>query len=148
MKTKDAIFALGCFWGVQKYFDQIDGVQSTEVGYTGGVVLNPTYDDLFDHSEAIKIEYYPEEVSYKELLEGFVEKRDPTCLIQVEQYKSAIYYGDEEEKNIIEKFLNKIQKTESREVVVEVLPQTLFYRAEEYHQKYYEKAGDTPYSCS
>lgn len=142
MSTKTAIFALWCFWSVQAFFDTVDGVEQTEVWYTWGEEVNPTYDDLFDHSEAIKIEYDPDYVTYKELLEYFVEKRDPTFVAHKEQYKSAIYYETQEEKDIAEEFLKKIQKHESREVVVEILPQTQFYRAEEYHQKYSEKAGN------
>lgn len=148
MQTKTAIFALWCFRGVQTFFDSLDGVLETTVWYTGGWVLNPTYDDLFDHTEAIKIDYDPDQVSYKELLEWFVEKRDPGFVAHKEQYKSAVYYEDTQEQVICENFFENIEKNEKRPVSVEILPQTMFYRAEEYHQKFHEKQWWGSFSCS
>jgi len=139
MKNKIAIFALWCFWWVQYYFDNIDWIVSTVVWYTWWKQINPIYDDLYDHTEAIKIEYNPDKISYTELLEFFLDKRDPTFISTSQQYKSAIYYNNAEEKNEAENFFNNAQKNEIRKIVVEILPQTIFYKAEEYHQKYNEK---------
>lgn len=147
METKTAIFALGCFRWVQSFFDKVDWVLETTVGYTGWSALNPTYDDLFDHTEAIKIDYDPWEVSYRELLEWFVEKRDPGFVAHKEQYKSAVYYENEEERLISEHFFDTLEKNAKRPVTIEVLPQTMFYRAEEYHQKFHEKQGGWSFSC-
>ena len=139
MNQKVAIFALGCFWSVQSFFDEVDGVLETEVGYTWGEEPDPTYNDLFDHTEAIKITYNPDDVSYDDLLEYFLEKRDPTLTYYKEQYKSAIYYQNQEEKQKAEDLLASIQTVNEREVTIQVLPATEFYRAEEYHQKYNDK---------
>ncbi len=154
-----ALFAAGCFWGVQATFDAIPGVIETEVGYTGGDVINPTYEqvctDTTGHAEAVKITYDNKIVSYEELLDIFFKNHNPTTLNQQgpdkgSQYRSAIFYFNESQKK---KALSKIQELEQNKIfnqpmVTEVVPAKEFYPAEEYHQKYLEKKGKKScFSC-
>lgn len=151
--TKTAYFASGCFWGTQYYLDKIDGVISTTVGYIGGEVPNPTYEQVSSgetgHVEAVKVEYDPEKLSYEELAKIFLETHDPT---QVggqgpdigSQYLSKIFYSDEEEKNIAEKLIG-ILETKGMKIVTKVEPTKEFFQAEDYHQDYYKNNGQQPY---
>ena len=156
LKTEKAIFAAGCFWGVEDAFRQTDGVVSTSVGYTGGNYENPTYQDVCSdrtgHAEAVEVIYDPEKVSYDDLLNIFWEIHDPTTLNRQgpdigSQYRSAIFYHDESQR---EKAAASKQKLEAiqkggRRVVTQIVPASTFYRAEDYHQQYLEKRGQA--SC-
>jgi len=150
MKKDKAIFAAGCSWGVQDYFDQIPGVTKTTVGYSGGFIEDPTYEEVCTgqtgHAEAILIEFDPSIVSYETLLKHFFILHDPTQYMRQgpdigTQYRSAIFFFDENQKDIIEKYIKKIQPRYEEEIVTEVTPATEFYTAEDYHQKFTERTG-------
>lgn len=145
---KKAYFAAGCFWGVQKAFDETPGVLETTVGYMGGHKENPTYKEVCGgdtgHAEAIEVFYNPEEISYEKLLDKFFEIHDPTQLNRQgpdfgHQYRSAIFYTDEEQKAKAESAIEKLSAGEQYEdeIVTEVEPAEDFWKAEDYHQKYY-----------
>lgn len=147
-----ATFAAGCFWGVEDAFRQVHGVTSTAVGYTGGTRVNPSYRDVCTgatgHAEAVEVEFDPDEVSYLELLATFWKSHDPTTVNRQgpdvgTQYRSAIFFHDAEQekeardsKGVLEK-----QGVFQRPIVTQILPAGPFYRAEEYHQQYFEKQG-------
>jgi peptide-methionine (S)-S-oxide reductase len=147
-----ATFAAGCFWGVEDAFRQVHGVTSTAVGYTGGTRVNPSYRDVCTgatgHAEAVEVEFDPDEVSYLELLATFWKSHDPTTVNRQgpdvgTQYRSAIFFHDAEQekeardsKGVLEK-----QGVFRRPIVTQILPAGPFYRAEEYHQQYFEKQG-------
>ncbi|WP_022671375.1 peptide-methionine (S)-S-oxide reductase MsrA [Hippea alviniae] len=147
MRVSTAIFAGGCFWCLQKVFDQTDGVIRTTVGYTGGRLKNPTYEKVSagigGHYEAVKVEYNTEKISYEELVKVFFKNIDPTnpygqfCDIG-KQYETAIFYSNDTEKKIAEKLKEKLEKANIT-VNTKILPVSEFYEAEEYHQKYYLK---------
>jgi peptide-methionine (S)-S-oxide reductase len=147
-----ATFAAGCFWGVEEAFREIPGVISTTVGYTGGTMKSPTYQDVCSgrtgHAEALEVEFDPARVSYLELLAMFWKSHDPTTLNRQgpdvgSQYRSAIFYHDaEQEKEAREsKALLEKEKIFKRPIVTEITPATEFYRAEDYHQRYFERRG-------
>ena len=145
-----ATFAAGCFWGVEEKFRKINGVISTSVGYTGGSFENPTYQDVCagktGHAEAVEIIFNPSIISYEELVEIFWKIHDPTALNRQgfdigTQYRSAIFFHNEEQEKIAKSSKEKLQKSLKKEIVTEILPASTFYKAEEYHQKYLEKRG-------
>ena len=145
---KKAIFAGGCFWGVQRFFDQFDGVLETTVGYANGKTANPTYQDVKSqesgHSETVKIVYDESKVSLVELLKYFYMIIDPLSLNKQGEdegisYRTGIYYTDVKELEVIQSFTTDMQKNYDKQIVVEVLPLEHFYDAEDYHQKYLEK---------
>lgn len=147
--TSTAIFAAGCFWGVQYYFDQVPGVLNTEVGYIGGSLEKPTYEEVCynntGHAEAVKITFDPDQTSYETLLKQFFRMHDPTQLNRQgpdvgEQYRSAIFVLDEKQTKAAESMIARL-KSEGVDVVTTVEPAGSFWRAEEYHQKYTEKTG-------
>ncbi|MFH0763642.1 MAG: bifunctional methionine sulfoxide reductase B/A protein [Candidatus Omnitrophota bacterium] len=151
-KYERAIFAAGCFWGVEEAFRNIKGVVSTMVGYTGGKKQNPTYEDVCTdktgHAEAVEIEYDPSVVSYDALLDAFWKMHDPTTMNRQgpdkgTQYRSAIFYMNEAQKNSALVSKERLQNSGKykNSVVTEVTPAVEFYPAEEYHQKYYMKHG-------
>ena len=138
-----ATFAAGCFWGVEDKFRKLAGVISTQVGYTGGHTENPTYEqvcsDKTGHAEAVEITFDPEKISYKELLDVFWRIHDPTTLNRQgfdvgSQYRSAIFYHNDEQKKLA-------LETKPENAVTEIVSASKFWRAEEYHQLYYEKTG-------
>jgi len=144
-----ATFAAGCFWGVESIFRQVKGVAETMVGYIGGDLDNPTYEDVCGgntgHAEAIEIEYDPDKISYEELLMVFWSNHNPTTINQQgpdigEQYRSAIFFHDSEQEQLAKTIKEKLQpaakKRFSKEIVTEIKPATTFYKAEEYHQNY------------
>ncbi len=147
---EQAIFAAGCFWGVQYYFDQVPGVTSTLVGYTGGTTENPTYEDVCynqtGHAEALLIEFDASEVSYETLVRQLFRMHDPTQLNRQgpdvgDQYRSAIFYVTDEQKEIAEKVIADLAKNYEQPIVTEVTMAGPFYQAEDYHQKYTQKTG-------
>jgi peptide methionine sulfoxide reductase msrA/msrB len=157
-KLKKAYFAGGCFWGVEYYLQQKRGVISVENGYMGGNVPNPTYNEVCNgntgHLETVEVLYYPEFVSYEELAKLFFEIHDPTQKNGQgpdigTQYLSAIFYNDQNEKEIIEKLIT-ILKNKGLNVVTLVLSakNKPFYKAEKYHQDYYFKNHKVPYCHS
>ena len=154
--TQTATFGAGCFWCVEAVFQQLDGVQSVASGYSGGHVDNPTYKQVCNgntgHAEVIQITYNPQEISFAELLEAFWSSHDPTTLNRQgadvgTQYRSVIYYHNNEQKELAEKFKKELTASNafSNPVVTEISPFTKFYKAEDYHQNYYNQNGDQPY---
>lgn len=151
-KYKQAVFAEGCFWGVEEVFRKVDGVENVVVGYTGGHTENPTYEDVCrgntGHAEAVLVAYDPKKVSYKELLAVFWKTHDPTTLNRQgpdigEQYRSAIFYLDDEQKKFAEESKKELQAP-GKKIVTEITKASEFYKAEEYHQSYFKKKGIDP----
>lgn len=147
-----AMFGAGCFWGVEATFRRVGGVTDTAVGYSGGWKENPTYEDVCTdttgHAEVVLVTYDPGEVSYEELLDVFWKSHDPTQLNRQgpdvgEQYRSAVFYFNEEQRQAAEMSKERLQKSGryKRDVVTEITLASTFYRAEEYHQRYWEKRG-------
>lgn len=147
-----AIFAAGCFWGVEETFRNVKGVLSTRAGYTGGHTENPTYEEVCTHStghaEAVEVTFYPGVVSYKELLNIFWDIHDPTSENRQgpdigSQYRSAIFYIDAEQERLARESMKELEKAGlyKRPIVTEITPAPAFYPAEEYHQKYLMKRG-------
>lgn len=145
-----ATFAAGCFWGVEAAFRQIEGVTDTQVGYTGGRFPNPTYRDVCSdstgHAEAVEVAFDPERVSYEELLEAFWKMHDPTSPNRQgpdvgSQYRSAIFYCSPEQESAASASKGRVQARFRKPIVTEIAPAPRFYRAEEYHQRYFEKQG-------
>ncbi len=152
-KVAKAYFAAGCFWGVEYYFQRAKGVLETEVGYTGGRTENPTYQEVCSkttgHYEAIEVTYDADETDFETLTKLFFETHDPTQTDGQgpdlgEQYLSVAFYTTEEEKAAIEKLI-LVLENKGLKVATVIKPATTFYRAEEYHQRYYDKTGKTPY---
>jgi peptide-methionine (S)-S-oxide reductase len=148
--AEQAMFGAGCFWGVQTRFDEVPGVTETAVGYSGGKMPNPTYRDVCTdetgHAEVVLVEFDPQKVSYEELLRLFFQLHDPTQLNRQgpdfgTQYRSAIFYFSPEQKATAERVKQEMQKVIRGTIVTQVEPAQMFYRAEEYHQKYLEKRG-------
>lgn len=151
-KTQTALFAGGCFWGVEAAFRQIPGVVRTTVGYTGGQRENPSYEQVSTgatgHAEAIEVEFDPTRISYTELLDHFWQMHDPTQLDRQgpdvgRQYRSAIFYTGDEQKQQAEASKNDLAKSGrfDKPIVTEVIVATPFYPAEDYHQRFFEKQG-------
>jgi len=146
-----AIFAAGCFWGVQYYFDQVPGVLETEAGYIGGHVDKPSYElvctHTTGHAEAVKIVYDPKKTSFETLLKQFFRMHDPTQLNRQgpdvgDQYRSAIFYLDEEQKNTAQNLIDELNKKNfGGRIVTSLEPATTFWPAEDYHQKFTERTG-------
>jgi len=147
-----ATFAEGCFWGVEANFRRVVGVESVESGYTGGKVADPSYEDVCTgrtgHAEAVEIEYDPARVRYEDLLEVFWASHDPTTPNRQgpdvgTQYRSAIFFHDAEQEKAARASKEKIEKSGrfKRPIVTEIVAAGPFYKAEEYHQRYFEKHG-------
>ncbi len=134
--SKTATFAMGCFWGPDGLFGAIPGVINTRVGYAGGTKEDPTYHRLGDHTETIQMDYDPDKISYKELLDIFWRDHDPTQAKSI-QYMSIIFYHDEEQKKIAEKTKEKEQSKTSGTLITDIRDISRFYLAEGYHQKYH-----------
>ncbi len=151
--NKKIVISGGCFWGIEELIRSQPGVVSTEVGYTGGKNENPTYDNHPGHAEAVSIEYDPTKTSYKNLLDFFFQIHNPTTLNQQgndvgTSYRSAIFYGDENERKEGEEFIKIVNKSKRwKDLVVTTLePLGIFYKAEEYHQDYLQK-NNGGYTC-
>jgi len=148
--NKKALFAAGCFWGVQHYFDQVPGVLKTVAGYTGGNTENPSYEDVCGHetghAEAVLVEFDPELVYYETLLKHFFKIHNPTQRNRQgpdigDQYRSAVFYFDEKQKVTAEKLIESLRNNFDNPIVTEITKAGTFYPAEDYHQKYAEKNG-------
>jgi peptide-methionine (S)-S-oxide reductase len=149
-KMEIATFGAGCFWGVEEAFRKIKGVNETTVGYMGGKLENPTYEDVCTnttgHAEVVQIRYNPEQVTYEELIETFWKIHDPTQINRQGadmgyQYRSVIFYHNEKQKNIAEKTKESIKNSGKykKPIATEIIEAKTFYKAEEYHQKYLSK---------
>ncbi len=147
-----AIFAAGCFWGVEEAFRQLKGVTSTTVGYTGGTMKDPSYKDVCTgttaHAEAVEVEFDPKQISYDQLLSVFWQSHDPTTLNRQgpdygTQYRSAIFYEDAEQEAAARRSKAELEKSGlfKRPIVTEIKPASKFYRAEDYHQQYFANRG-------
>ena len=153
-KTEKATFAAGCFWHVEAAFRNLEGVINATVGYTGGNFENPTYEEVCSdktgHAEVVQIEYDPSKVRYKKLLDVFWKIHDPTQLNRQgpdigAQYRSAIFYHNEKQKNAAVASKEKLEKSGkyNKPIVTEIKLASTFYKAEEYHQRYLDKKGLT-----
>jgi peptide-methionine (S)-S-oxide reductase len=147
-----ATFGAGCFWGVEATFRQVAGVVSTAVGYMGGKLANPTYQDVCTdetgHTEAVQITYDPLKTSYDDLLRVFWQNHDPTTLNRQgpdvgTQYRSVIFYHTPEQETLARASKEGLERAGAfkRPIVTEIVPASAFWRAEEYHQQYLEKRG-------
>ncbi|MGH6932347.1 MAG: peptide-methionine (S)-S-oxide reductase MsrA [Dongiaceae bacterium] len=150
-----AIFAAGCFWGVESAFRQVPGVLATAVGYTGGHMADPTYRQVCGertgHAEAVLVEYDPAKASYEQLLDVFWENHDPTQLNRQgpdygSQYRSAIFVNGAEQEAAANASKQRLAASGKlrRPIVTEIVSAGPFYMAEDYHQQYFEKRGVTP----
>ena len=147
-----ATFGAGCFWGVEEAFRQTPGVSSTAVGYAGGTLDNPTYEQVCSgrtgHAEVVQVEFDPAQVSYEQLLQVFWENHNPTQLNRQgpdigTQYRSAIFYHSPEQKAVAEQSKQQLEASGqfNRPIVTQIEAASTFYRAEEYHQQYLAKRG-------
>ena len=146
-----ATFGAGCFWGIESQFRQVKGVTSATVGYSGGALVNPSYEDVCSgetgHAEAVEVIFDPDVVSYDQLLDVFWSIHDPTTLNRQgpdvgSQYRSAIFTHDPGQDAAAKASKERLQTTigPGREIVTEITPAAVFYRAEDYHQQYIEKS--------
>jgi peptide-methionine (S)-S-oxide reductase len=152
---KKATFGAGCFWGVEAAFRQIDGVTATRVGYSGGTLDNPTYEDVCSHTtghaEVVEVTYDDDTVSYDDLLNVFWRKHDPTQLNRQgydigDNYRTVVFVHDEEQRAAAERSKENEQASHKSPVVTTIEPAQTFYEAEDYHQQYLEKRGRS--SCT
>jgi len=152
MDKPTAIFGAGCFWGVEAAFRAVDGVMATEVGYAGGTIDNPSYEqvctDTTGHAEVVKVTFDPEEISYEDLLEVFWDSHNPTTLNRQgpdvgRQYRSVIFWADDAQREAAEKSKAKADASGrfSAPIVTAIEPVSTYFPAEEYHQQYFEKQG-------
>lgn len=151
--TEEAIFAAGCFWGVEYYFKKLPGVLKTEVGYAGGIVENPTYEQICSgktgHFEVIRVIYDPGKISYEALVKYFFEIHDPTQTNGQgpdlgQQYLSVIFFYNDEQKRVANSLIKQLQE-KNLKIATQLLPVHTFWPAENYHQDYYTKTGKQPY---
>ncbi|MBO3269623.1 MULTISPECIES: peptide-methionine (S)-S-oxide reductase MsrA [Hymenobacter] len=151
-----ATFGAGCFWCTEAVFQDLEGVEKVESGYAGGRIANPTYKEvcsgLTGHAEVINITYDPGKISFKELLEIFWKTHDPTTLNRQgndvgTQYRSVVYYHNDEQKQLAEEYKKKLNDAHAfpNPVVTEISAAPTFYKAENYHQDYYNLNGTQPY---
>lgn len=151
-----ATLAGGCFWCTEAIFKRLKGVKSIEPGYSGGIVKNPTYEQVCagntSHAESIRIEFDPKQISFEKLLEVFFALHDPTTLNRQgadvgTQYRSAIFYHNLAQKNIAEKVKNNLDRQGhyQQKIITEIVPFTNFYKAENYHKDYFDNNSQQPY---
>ena len=152
---KKATFGAGCFWGVEAAFRQLDGVTATRVGYAGGHLDRPTYEDVCSHTtghaEVVEVTYDPEQVTYDELLQVFWRKHDPTQLNRQgwdigDNYRSVIFFHDDEQRAAALRSKDAEQENWRAPIVTQIEPAQTFWEAEDYHQQYLEKRGRS--SCT
>lgn len=150
IKTEKADFGGGCFWGVEELFRTIPGVMHTTVGYEGGHIDNPTYEQVCSHTtghaETVQVEFDPSKTSYKKLLDVFFENHNPTQLNKQgfdvgDNYRSVVFYHDEDQKELAEhKIAELVQSRKYKNpIVTQVVPSKTFWHAEDYHQQYLRK---------
>ncbi|MBO9632285.1 MAG: peptide-methionine (S)-S-oxide reductase MsrA [Chitinophagaceae bacterium] len=155
-KIDTATFGTGCFWCTEAIFQQLNGVLKVTSGYSGGHVVSPTYKDVSTgttgHAEVIEIVYDPTVITFDELLEVFWQTHDPTTLNRQgndvgPQYRSVIFYHNQEQKGKSEKYKKELNESGAfdKPIVTEISPYTTFYKAEDYHQDYYNNNGSQPY---
>lgn len=158
-KIDTATLGTGCFWCTEAIFEQLNGVLKVTSGYTGGHVKNPTYKEVCTgetgHAECVQVQYEPDKISFDELLEVFWQVHDPTTLNRQgadvgPQYRSAIFYHNEEQKKKAEHYKNELNKNGAfkNPVVTEISPATKFYPAEDYHQEYYQNNKNANPYCA
>lgn len=149
-RLEQATFAAGCFWGVEATFRRLAGVKSTQVGYSGGALKNPSYHDVCTdstgHAEAVEVAYDPQVISYHDLLEVFWSNHNPTTLNRQgpdvgTQYRSAIFFHSPEQEAEARRSRDETQARFPRPIVTEIKPAQTFWPAEDYHQQYLEKRG-------
>ena len=156
LKIDTATFGAGCFWCVEAQFQMLDGVEKVESGFSGGQVKNPSYREVCNgttgHAEVCNIYYDPKKVSYEELLYAFWQSHDPTQLNRQgndtgTQYRSVIFFHNDKQKQLAEEYKKKLndEKVYDKPVVTEVSPFTVFYKAEDYHQNYFNQNGEESY---
>lgn len=156
VSVDSAIFGAGCFWCVEAVFQELKGVISVSSGYMGGKVKNPTYKEvcsgLTGHAEVCKVVFDPNVIEYKDLLEAFWQSHDPTTLNRQgadtgAQYRSVVFYTNEEQKKAAEFYKQKLNEEGAfgKPIVTEISPISEFYKAEDYHQNYYNENGNAPY---
>lgn len=156
VKTDTATFGTGCFWCTEAVFQQLEGVLKTTSGYSGGHVANPSYKEVCTgetgHAECLEIIYDPTKITYDDLLEVFWQVHDPTTLNRQgndvgTQYRSVIFYHNNEQKEKAEKYKGELDKSGAwdKPIVTEIVPAAPFYKAEDYHQNYYNDNGSQPY---
>lgn len=154
--TERATFGGGCFWCTEAVFSQVRGVVDVQSGYAGGNVANPTYEqvcsDTTGHAEVVQVTYNPAEIDYRQLLEVFFLTHDPTTADRQgadygRQYRSIILYHDEKQKKVAEEMLAQLNGEHLFDdpIVTQIVPLQAFFKAEEYHQRYFEKNPDKPY---
>jgi peptide-methionine (S)-S-oxide reductase len=155
-RRETATLAGGCFWCLEAIYEQLQGVEKVESGYSGGSVVNPTYHQVSGgrtgHAEVIRLTYDPQTITFREILEVFFAFHDPTTLNRQgadvgPQYRSAIFYHDEEQKSIAEQVIQEFEAAGiwGKPIVTEVAPLKAFYKAEDYHQEYYRQNPYQPY---
>src|SRR5437763_7150191 len=154
MRTEKAMFGAGCFWGVEETFRNLKGVLSTAVGYAGGIKENPTYKDVCTddtgHAEVVEVEFDPSQISYEQLLEVFWSNHNPTTLNRQgpdagTQYRSVIFYHSPQQHTTAKASTENLEQSGrfNRPVVTQIEPEPTFWRAEEYHQQYLQKRGQS-----
>lgn len=155
-KYDTATFGAGCFWCVEAQFQMLDGVEKVESGFSGGQIKNPSYKEVCTgstgHAEVCNITYDHSKISFEELLYAFWQAHDPTQMNRQgndigTQYRSVVFYHTDKQKQLAEEYKKKLndEKVFSDPVVTEVSPFTVFYKAEDYHQNYFNQNGDEPY---
>ncbi len=156
VKLDTATFGAGCFWCVEAQFQMLDGVTKVESGYSGGLVKNPSYKEVCSgttgHAEVCRVTFDSEKISYEEMLAAFWQTHDPTQMNRQgndvgTQYRSAIFYHNDKQKQLAELYKKKLndEKVYDSPVVTEISPFTVFYKAEDYHQNYYNQNGNQSY---
>lgn len=148
--TELATFAGGCFWCTEAIFKMLKGVESVLPGYSGGKLPNPNYENIGDHAESVQIKFDPQVITYETLLEVFFHTHNPTTLNRQgndvgSQYRSAIFYHNEEQRMKAESKIASVQSDFENPVVTQLEPFTAFYEAEDYHKNYFETHKDAPY---
>lgn len=150
MSTERATFGAGCFWGVESAFRELPGVVDAAVGYEGGTMLNPTYQDVCTdetgHAEVVELTFDPVKVSYEKLVETFFGSHNPTTPNRQgpdtgTQYRSVIFFHSPEQERVAREVMRRVQPRFSRPIVTQIEPAQTFYRAEDYHQQYLAKRG-------
>lgn len=153
-RLEKATIGGGCFWCTEATFEQIDGVEKVESGYSGGNLPKPTYEQVCTgttgHAEVIQITFNPTKISFKEILEIFFAMHDPTTPNRQgadvgTQYRSIIFYHSDEQKKIAEQAISETQANTKNRIVTQLVPYEIFYKAEEYHQSYYQQNSRQPY---